>query len=111
MKPFQQTELTEDAKTYNYGISRRMVVENAFGRSKERWRRLIKRCDMIIEKVPTIITACCVLHNICELYQEGYDERWNKIVRHALEAPPQPSNSNSADDDGHTLCHKQSGMD
>ena len=101
MKPFPQTELTEDAKTYNYRISRpRMVVENAFGRLKGRWRRLIKRCDMTIEKVPTIIAACCVLHNICELYQEGYDERWSEIVRQASEDSPQPSNSNSVDDGG-----------
>jgi len=98
MKPFPQTELTEDAKTYNYRISRRrMVVENAFGRLKGRWRRLIKRCDMTIEKVPTI-AAICVLHNICELCQEGYDERWSEVVRQASKNCPQPSNS--VDDGG-----------
>ena len=62
--PLKSSELTEDAKTYNYRISRpRMVVENAFGRLKGRWCHL-KRCDRIIEKVPTIIAACCV----CTIY-------------------------------------------
>ena len=53
---------------------------------------------MTIEKVPTIIAACCVLHNICELYQEGCDERWSEIVRQASEDSPQPRNS--VDDGG-----------
>ena len=71
--------LAEDAKTYNYRILRlRMVVENVFGRLKGRWRCLIKSCDMTVDKVPNIIAACCVLHNVCELYQEGYDERWSE---------------------------------
>ena len=101
MKPFPQTELTEDMKTYNYRISRpRMVVENAFGRLKGRWRHLIKRCDMTVDKVPNIIAACCVLHNVCELYQEGYDERWSETVRQATEDTPQ-TNESSADSDTH----------
>ena len=67
---------------------------------------------MTIEKVPTIIAALCVLHNICklyqegydekwsEMYQEGYDEKWSEIVRQASEDSPQPHNSNSVDDGG-----------
>ena len=65
MKLFPQTELTEDTKMYKYRISRpQMVVENAFGRLKGRWRHLIKRCDMKVDKGPNIAVACCGLHNV-----------------------------------------------
>ena len=43
-----------------------MVVENAFGHLKGRWRCLLKRNDTATYNVPTLITACCVLHNVCE---------------------------------------------
>ena len=36
----------------------RTVVENGFGILKARWRRLLKRIDMDVDKVPNIITAC-----------------------------------------------------
>ena len=78
MKPFPDRGLSDDRRRYNYRMSRaRMVVENAFGRLKGRWRRLLKRNDMSLERVPTVIAACGVLHNICEVFKESYDERWN----------------------------------
>ena len=53
-----------------------MVVKNAFGRLKGRWRRLLKTNDAATEDIPTIITTCCVLHNIREVYEEHFDETW-----------------------------------
>ena len=78
MKPFtQNTAVTPQHKTYNYRISRaRVVAENAFGRLKARWRRLMKRNDMHIENIPTVITAACILHNICEVHGESFNESW-----------------------------------
>ena len=46
------------------------MVENAFGRLKARWRHLIKQNDMAVKNVPKVVTACCILHNICEIH--GY---------------------------------------
>ena len=48
MKPFTHgTSLTAEQKTYNYRLCRaRIVVENAYGRLKARWRRLMKRNDV-----------------------------------------------------------------
>lgn len=78
MKPFPDRGLCDEKKRYNYRISRaRMVVENAFGRLKGRWRRLMKRNDMSVYHVPCIVTACCVLHNVCETFKESYDDSWN----------------------------------
>ena len=78
MKPYvQQSNLSNAAKAFNYRLSKaRMVVENAFGRLKGRWRCLLKRNDTATEDVPTAISACCVLHNICEVHKEQFDDTW-----------------------------------
>ena len=42
-----------------------MVVEQAFGLLKGRWRCLLNKLDESVEKVSSTIIACCTLHNIC----------------------------------------------
>ena len=78
MKPYaHHHDLTSHQKHYNYRISRaRIVSENAFGRLKARWRRLAKQNDMHIMNIPNVITACCILHNLCEVHGEEFDEQW-----------------------------------
>ena len=63
MKPFaHNTALSPQQKKFNYTLSRsRIVVENAFGRLKARWRRLTKRNDMDVTNIPHVVTACCIL--------------------------------------------------
>ena len=51
-----------------------MVVEHAYGRLKGRWRCLLKRLDVSVEDVPNVIATCCVLHNICEMHGDTFDE-------------------------------------
>ena len=48
------------------------MVENAYGRLKARWRRLMKRNDMCIDNIPTIVTAACILHNV--VHSETFNE-------------------------------------
>jgi len=31
---------------------------------------------MLIKNVPMIVSAACVLHNMCEIYGESFDESW-----------------------------------
>ena len=78
MKPFAHSPtLTHEQKQFNYRLCRaRVVVEIAFGRLKARWRRLSKQMDIHIDNVPYIITACCVLHNICEVHGDTFNEEW-----------------------------------
>ncbi|KAK7912492.1 hypothetical protein WMY93_012703 [Mugilogobius chulae] len=67
--------LTAEQKYFNQRHSRaRMTVECAFGRLKGRWSCLSKRLDVDISMVPTIISACCTLHNVCEMHGEAYEE-------------------------------------
>jgi DDE superfamily endonuclease len=58
-----------EEKLYNFlHSSTRMVVENAFGRLKGRFRR-IKTCVWFrtVEQDCQAILAACIIHNICEL--------------------------------------------
>ena len=63
--------LSNEQKAFNYRLSRaRVVVEHTYGRLKGRWHCLLKRLDVNINYVPVLLTACCVLHNICEVRGE-----------------------------------------
>ena len=55
-----------------------MAIENSFGRLKGRWRSLQKRLDVDVEFACTVIAACVIFHNICELNHERYDEEWTE---------------------------------
>ncbi|XP_055905139.1 uncharacterized protein LOC129940727 [Eupeodes corollae] len=70
----------------------RIVVENAFGRLKGRWRILQKRIDIAVEFVPNIVATCCVLHNILEKRRCPFRENWNIETATSNEtlAQPQP---------------------
>lgn len=68
MKPYVENENTPaNQKFFNYRQSRaRMVVENAFGRLKGRWRCLLKQMDFHLTNVPAVVGSCVVIHNMCE---------------------------------------------
>jgi len=58
--------LTDEEKYYNkIQSSNRVIIEQAFGLLKCRFRRL-KMLDMsLIDKASKVITVACILHNIC----------------------------------------------
>ncbi|XP_058478698.1 uncharacterized protein zgc:113227 [Solea solea] len=82
LKPFHDTgRLTAEQQTFNKKVSRaRVVVENAFGRLKERWRCLLKRNDCVIQLVKSMVVTCCALHNLCESYGETYNSEWDALT-------------------------------
>ena len=75
MKPFPDSgRLTTERSHFSYRLSRaRMVVENAFGRLKGKWRCLLKQNEAELDRMNSIVATCCVLHNICEIFHEEFD--------------------------------------
>ena len=78
MKGFPDNgNLTRLEKRFNYRLSKaRVVVEHTYGRLKGRWRCLLKRLDVATDSVPGLVGACCVLHNMCEMLGDGFDQDW-----------------------------------
>ena len=92
MKPYPATgTLNQKQRHFNYQLScARIVVECAFGRLKGRWRCLMKRNDTDIMFMPTLVNVCCVLHNLCEVHGDGFDDNW------LCEEVPVPASSSSS---------------
>ena len=110
MKPFDDTA-TSEQKYFDYRLSSaRMVVENAFGRLKGRWRRLLKKIDMAIENVPTVIAACCILHNLCEIHGETFNDHWLQAHATEYEQPPTQHHPTSSDNSSIALHQEKYGM-
>ncbi|XP_063221343.1 uncharacterized protein LOC134530450 [Bacillus rossius redtenbacheri] len=64
MKPYSQRFATKERKVFNYCLSRaRRVVKNAFGILANRFRVLLTKINLSVDKVQTITLAACALHN------------------------------------------------
>lgn len=64
-------------RVFNYRLSRaRMTVENTFGRFKGRFKRFSKRVDMEVSALVAVITASCILHNVCEAQNNDFLPEW-----------------------------------
>ncbi|XP_068127844.1 putative nuclease HARBI1 [Hyperolius riggenbachi] len=64
LKPFPNRNIQYRQKIFNYRLSRaRMIVENAFGILASRFRVMHTAINLRIDKVDTVVYACCVLHN------------------------------------------------
>ncbi|XP_072182205.1 uncharacterized protein [Diadema setosum] len=92
MKAYPNTgRLTPNQENFNFRLSSaRMVVENAFGRLKGRWRRLLKRNDCDTAFASEVAAVCCVLHNICEVYREAYYPEWDEMREEEMRRRDQP---------------------
>ena len=74
MVPFRNNgHLTDRQKNFNYCLSStRMVVERVIGQLKMRFRILLDCLPLTnLKYIPQFIIACCVLHNICILQNDG----------------------------------------
>ena len=76
------TELIAQLRNCNYQVCRaRIVTEIAYGCLKARWCHLLKRNHTNIDIIPHVIIAACVLHNICEVYHEQFNDAWLQTER------------------------------
>jgi hypothetical protein len=82
MKAFPDNgSLSREQKTFNYRLTKaRVVVEHTYGQLKGRWQCLMKRNDVVVDDLPQLVAARCVLHNICEARRDGFDEDWMQNV-------------------------------
>ena len=76
MTEAQRRRAAEEESFNVYLSSGRMVIECAFGRLKGRFRKLQKRIDLDVGVVPKVVTACCILHNFCEMQHERFYDAW-----------------------------------
>ena len=63
--------------------------------SKEDGRCLLKQLDVKPDDLALVITACCVLHNICEKHGEEFDSDWLDDISDYLASFPQPETGNT----------------
>ena len=54
---------------------------------------------MFIDNIPTVVTATYILHNVCEVHSESFNESWLQEVE-ANTAFPQPGSSAARDRSG-----------
>jgi hypothetical protein len=72
--PYTHPNLTWPQNAFNEKIGEiQRVAKDAFARLKGRWCCLQKRTEVKLQDLPVVLGACCVLHNICELRNEGMD--------------------------------------
>ena len=74
LKPYtNRANLAAAQRVFNYRLSRaRMTIESTFRRLKGRWRCLQKRLDVSVDFASTVVTACAIVHNLCEKRHERY---------------------------------------
>ena len=59
--------------------SARNPTKCAFGRPKARWSVLTRNMDLKLDNIPTVISACFVLHSCCEYHNTYLDENQVKL--------------------------------
>ena len=51
----------------------------------------MKQNDMDISHVPQVVTACCILHNMCEVHGDAFNDTWFEDSQ--LDQPHSPTPS------------------
>ena len=93
MKPYLENDhTTPQERIFNYRQSRaRMVVENAFGRLKGKWRCLMKRNDaQLLKNIMHMTAACVTLHNFHEIHDVLNLQEWISSTNEELTDQPHP---------------------
>jgi hypothetical protein len=112
--PYTHQTLTKEQQVFTEKVMKlRRIAVDAFARLKGRWMFLQKRAEMKTSDLPSVIGACCVLHNICEMKGEEMGPGLQCDVIDVETVPEYPVHSASAskarDKIAHNLFH--SGLD
>ncbi|XP_069505550.1 uncharacterized protein [Ambystoma mexicanum] len=98
LKPYLDIEkLTPPQLYFNYRLKQaHSVIENAFLRLRARWQCLLQPNNLTL--LPTMVLACCILHNVCEMHASPFSDEW--LEANEMNNFPQPNHppSESMDD-------------
>ncbi|XP_056446445.1 uncharacterized protein LOC130382618 [Gadus chalcogrammus] len=56
----------------------RGVAASALLRLRARWQCLARRNDCRLDLLPTMVLACCILHNVCEARGDAFRPEWQE---------------------------------
>lgn len=74
----QQRRLSTNQRRFSRTLSSaQAVVNTAFTRLRGRWGYLLRRSEMDLSMLAKVVTACCVLHNLCEQCGDTFLPEWN----------------------------------
>lgn len=79
LRPFGGAEASrrQGRRRFNAGAAAaRAAAAGALGRLRGRWRCLQKRNDTDLAFLPTLLAACCLLHNVCQARGDPCPPRW-----------------------------------
>jgi hypothetical protein len=115
--PYAHQNLTWTEHASNERVAAaRGVARGAVRRLKARWRCLQRRSEVKMQDLPSMVAACCVLHNVCErageeldpeLMQYDLDDDDGGVIAHdaAAAAPSAPPAQAAGDSIAHGLLH------
>ena len=90
MKEYANEGASEQEHYFGYRLCKaRNVIECAFGCLKAHFFALRRAMDINLEDLPTVIYACFVLHNYCEINKKSIsDEQVRSAVDSECESQP-----------------------
>lgn len=94
MTPFRDYgNLSRKKRNYNYKLSAtRVLIENAFGILKARFRQLGRTDFHSVDDTTKFIISCCVLHNLCINADDLWEENENDMENDHVEIVEAPEN-------------------
>ncbi|KAL3654744.1 hypothetical protein CASFOL_001479 [Castilleja foliolosa] len=105
--PYSHQNLTWTQHAFNGKIEDvQRVAKESVMRLKARWSCLQKRTEMKLQDLPVVLGACCVLHNICEMRNEGLSPELRFEVFDDEIVPENSVGSGDAMSDRDQIAHK-----
>ncbi|XP_050091371.1 uncharacterized protein LOC126574971 [Anopheles aquasalis] len=91
MTPYHGENLSPAQRSFNVYVARaRAIASKAFERLTGRWKLLQGTVHLGINIVPTVIMACCLLHNFLEFEKAPYMDQWSECAIEADAVHEQP---------------------
>ncbi|GFP79429.1 putative nuclease harbi1 [Phtheirospermum japonicum] len=105
--PYSHQNLTWTQHAFNEKIEDvQRIAKESVMRLKARWSCLQKRTEMKLQDLPVVLGACCVLHNICEMRNEGLSPELRFEVFDDEIVPENSVGSGDAMRDRDQIAHK-----